>query len=79
MCGIVNVSHFVKHRLGNLSTTDRPFDVEPMMPRQKLGRPLSGQAEFGFGVRGHFDFAAQGFAAEFPAAGGAALLGVELA
>ena len=24
---------------------------------------LSGQAQIGFGVRGHFDFAAQGFAA----------------
>jgi hypothetical protein len=45
----------------------------------ELFRPLSGQAEFGFGARGHFDFAAQDFAAKLPPAGGNALRGVEFA
>jgi hypothetical protein len=34
-----------------------------MTSRGQRFRRLSGEAEFGFGARGHFDFTAQGFAA----------------
>jgi hypothetical protein len=72
MCGVVNVSHFAKHKPGNLSTMGCPFGTKPVRSRRKRFRPLSGQAEFGFGARGHNNFAAQGFSAELPAARGAA-------
>jgi hypothetical protein len=49
-----------------------PFGTKPVRSRRKRFRPLSGQAEFGFGARGHNNFAAQGFSAELPAARGAA-------
>ena len=50
-----------------------------MASRGQRFRWLSGEPQFGFGSRGHFDFAAQRFAADLPAAGDAALRGVEFA